>query len=161
MKGFMLVLSFSGDLLTSLTHAITNPLADELNILSLQGVESLYREILDVNERMRDEPAVLTMITLLISEGLLSKVLEKTRLYNQVEETHSITNTADLLSILSLRAHTTDTRIRTELGRAIHILSGGWTGHIQDLLTGWLEQALFNFPGSGPLYERPGLYPYL
>jgi len=40
-KGFMLALSFSGDLLISLTHAITNPLADDLNIVSLQGVESL------------------------------------------------------------------------------------------------------------------------
>jgi len=85
LKGFMLALSFSGDLLTSLTHAITNPLADDLNIVSLQGVESLYREFSEVKQWMRDGPAVRTMITLLISEGLLSKVLEKTRLYSQVE----------------------------------------------------------------------------
>ena len=81
----MLAWSFSGDLLTSLTHAITNPLADDLNIVSLQGVESLYREFSEVQQWMRDGPAVRTMITLLISEGLLSKVLEKTRLYSQVE----------------------------------------------------------------------------
>jgi len=76
-KGFMLALSFSGDLLTSLTHAITNPLADDLNIVSLQGVESLYRKFLEVKQWMRDGPAVQTMITFLISEGLLSKVLER------------------------------------------------------------------------------------
>ena len=78
----MLALSFSGDLLTSLTHAITNPLADDLNIVSLQAVESLYRK-LEVKQWTRDELAVPTMITLLISEGLLSQVLEKTRLYGQ------------------------------------------------------------------------------
>ena len=76
-NSFMLALSFSGDLLASLTHAITNPLAEDLNIVSLQGVESLYREFLEV-KWMRDGPAVQTMITLLISEGMLSKVLEKT-----------------------------------------------------------------------------------
>jgi len=78
----MLALSFCGDLLTSLTDAITNPLADDLNIVTLQGVESLYREFLEVKRWMRDGPAVQTMITLLISERLLSKVLEKTRLYS-------------------------------------------------------------------------------
>ena len=145
-KGFMLALSFSGDLLTSLTHAITNPLADDLNILSLQGVESLYREFLEVKRWMRDGPAVQTMTTLLISEGLLSMVLEKTRLYSQVEEYQLNTNTAALLLTLSLRAHTTDARIRMELSRAIHILSGGGTGQIQDLLTGWLEDALLRLP---------------
>jgi len=79
-KGFMLALFFSGDLLTSLTHAITNPLAEDLNTLSLQGAESLYREFLDVKRWMRDGPEVNSMITLLISEGLLAKVLEKTLL---------------------------------------------------------------------------------
>jgi len=137
-KGFMLALSFSGDLLTSLTYAITNPLAEDLNILSLQGVESLYREFLEVNRRMRDGPAVLAMITLLISEGLLAKVLEKTLLYCQEEGSQTNTNAADLLLTLSLEAHTTDARVRMELSRAIHILSGGWAGQIQELLTGWL-----------------------
>jgi len=75
-KGFMLALSFSGDLLTSLTHAITNPLADDLNIVSLQGVESLYRE-LEVKQWTRDELAMPTMITLLISEVLLSQVWKR------------------------------------------------------------------------------------
>jgi len=40
-KDFMLAMSFSGDLLTSLTHAIAIPLADDLTIASLQGAESL------------------------------------------------------------------------------------------------------------------------
>jgi len=160
-KGFMLALSFSGDLLTSLIHAVTNPLADDLNILSLQGVGSLYREFLEVKRWMRDGPAVQNMITLLISKGLLSKVLEKTRLYSQVEGSQLNKNTADLLLTLSLRAHTSDARIRMELSRVIHILSGGWTGQIQDLLTGWLKDALFRFPWICPPYERPGQYPYL
>jgi len=43
-KGFMLAVSVSGDLLTALTHAITKPLAEDSNILSMQGVESVYRE---------------------------------------------------------------------------------------------------------------------
>ena len=116
----MLALSFSGDLLNSLTHAI----ADDLNIVSLQGVESLYRK-LEVKQWTRDGPAVQTMITLLISKGLLSKVLEKTRLYSQGEGYQLNTNTAALLLTLSLSAHTTDARIRMELSRAIHILSGG------------------------------------
>ena len=84
-EGFMIALAFSGDLLTSLTHAITYPLAEDLYDLSLQGEESLYRGFLEENRQMRDEPAVLTMITLLISEGLLAKVLEKTLLYCQEE----------------------------------------------------------------------------
>jgi len=142
----MLALSSSGDLLTSLTHAITNPFADDLNILSLQGVESLYRELLEVHQRRRNGPVVQTTITLLVSEGLLSKVLEKTCLYSQEEGSQSNTNTADLLLTLSLRARTTDARIRMEIGRAIQILSGDWTGQIHDLLIGWLKDALFRFP---------------
>jgi len=89
-KGFMLALSFSGDLLTSLTYAITNPLAEDLNFLSQQGVESLYREFSDEDQRTRGGPSVLTMITLLISEGLLAKVLGKTLLYCQEEGPKSI-----------------------------------------------------------------------
>ena len=96
-KGFMLALSFSGDLLTSLTHAITNPLAEDLNVVSLQGVESLYTEFVEVKRWMRDGPSVQTIITLLISEGMLSKVLEKTCLYSQLEGSQLNTNTADLL----------------------------------------------------------------
>ena len=116
----MLALSFSGDLLTSLTHAITNPLADDKTIASLQGVESLYTE-LEVKPWTRDELEAPTMITLLISEGLLSQVLEKTRLYGQGQGTQFNTNAGALLLTLSLRANTTDARIRMELSRAIHI----------------------------------------
>jgi len=84
-EGFMIALAFSGDLLTSLTHAITYLLAEDLYDLSLQGVESIYRGFLEENRQMQDEPAVLAMITLLISEGLLAKVVEKTLLYCQKE----------------------------------------------------------------------------
>ena len=160
-KGFMLALSFSGDLLTPLTHAITNPLADGLNIVSLQGVESLCREFLEVKQWTRDGPAVQIMITLLISEGLLSKVLEKTRLYSQGEGSQLNTNTASLLLTLSLRAHTTDARIRMELSRAIHILSVGGTRQIQDLLTGWLEDALLRFPWIWPTVRKARTIPLL
>jgi len=73
--GFMQVLAFSGDLLTSLTHAVSHPLAEDLYDLSLRGVESVYRGFLEEFER--EEPAVLTMITALISEGLLATVLDK------------------------------------------------------------------------------------
>jgi hypothetical protein len=41
-EGFMIALAFSGDLHTSLTHAITYPLAEDLYDLSLQRVESFY-----------------------------------------------------------------------------------------------------------------------
>jgi len=76
------------------------------------------------------------MITVLISKGLLAKVLEKTLLCNQVEGSQINTSTADLLLTLSLKTHTTDTRI----------LSEGWAKQIHDLLTGWLQEALFRFP---------------
>ena len=56
-KGFMLALSFSGDLLTSLTYAITNPLAEDLNYLGLRGVENLYQELSDEVQWMRGGPA--------------------------------------------------------------------------------------------------------
>jgi len=157
----MLALSFSGDLLTSLTHAITNPLAEDLNTLSLQGAESLYREYLDVKRWHRDGPEVKSMITLLISEGLLAKVLEKTLLYNQVEGSQINTSTADLLLTLSLKAHTTDARVRMELSRTVHILSEGWTELIQDLLTGWLEEALFRFPWIWPTVRKARTIPLL
>jgi len=158
-KSFMLALSFSGDLLTSLTHAITNPLADDLNTLSLQGAESLYREFQDVKRWMRDGPEVKSMITLLISEGLLAKVLEKTLFYNQVKGSQINTSTADLLLTLSLKAHTTDTRVRMVLSRTVHILSEEWTELIQDLLTGWLQEALFRFPWIWPTVRKARTIP--
>jgi len=89
-KEFVLAMSFSGDLLASLTHAIATPLADDLAIASLQGVESLYTE-LEVKPWTPDEMEVPTMITLLISEGLLSHVLVKTRQYSQRQEPQSNT----------------------------------------------------------------------
>ena len=49
-KGFMLAISACGDLLTALTHAITNPMDEEAEILSMQGVESVYREFWMLND---------------------------------------------------------------------------------------------------------------
>jgi len=118
-KGFMLAVSASGDLLTARNHAITNPLADDLNILSMQGVESVYREFLEVKRWNRDGPGVKSMINKLVSEGLLAKVLEKilekTLIYNQEEGPNKNTSTADLLLTLSLKAHTKDIRVRGEI----------------------------------------------
>jgi len=79
-KEFMAAISFSGDLLTSLIHAIATPLTDDMTIASLQGVMSLYREL---KVSTKDESEVPTMINLLFSEGMLSLVLKKTRLYSQ------------------------------------------------------------------------------
>jgi len=168
-EGFMKALAFSGDLLTSLTHAVSHPLAEDLYDLSLRGVESLYRGFWEENRQgfseenrqMRDEPAVLTMITLLISEGLLAKVLDKTLLYCQEEGSQTSTKAADLLLSLSLQAHTTDARVRMELSRAVHILSGGWAEHIQDLLIGWLQEALFKFPWIWPTVKKASIIPLL
>jgi len=160
-KGFMLAVSASGDLLTALTHAITNTLADDLNILSMQGVESVYREFLEVKRWKRDGPGVKTMITMLVSEGLLAKVLKKTLLYNQEEGPNNDTSTADLLLTLSLKAHTKDIRVRVEMSRAIDILSGGWTRQIHDLLTDWLQEAMFRFPWLWPTLRRAKVIPLL
>jgi hypothetical protein len=130
----MKALAFSGDLLTSLTHAVSHPLAEDLYDLSLRGVESLYRGSLEENLQEREEPAVLTMIAVLISEGLLATVLDKTLLYCQEEGSQTSTNAAELLLSLSLEASTTEARVRTELSRAVLILSGGWAEQIHDLL---------------------------
>jgi len=73
-KEFVLAMSFSRDLLASLTHAIAHPLMDDLVTVSLQGVESLYTE-LEANLGTPEETEVDTMINLIISEGLLSHVL--------------------------------------------------------------------------------------
>jgi hypothetical protein len=159
-EGFMIALAFSGDFLTSLTYAITYPLAEDLYDLSLQGVESLYRGFLEENRQMRNEPAVLTMITLLISEGLLAKVLEKTLLYYQEEGSQTSTKAADLLLSLSLEAYTTDARVRMELSRAVHILSGGWAEQIQDLLIAGSRRHFLNSPGFGPPSKRLVLFPF-
>jgi len=144
-KEFVLAMSFSRDLLASLTHAIATPLADDLAIASLQAVESLYTE-LEVKSWTPEEMEVTTMINLLISEGLLSHVLRKTRQYSQRQEPQPYTDAAALLLTLSLRANTTDFRIRMELSQAIHTLSVVGKVQILDLLIGWLEDALLGFP---------------
>ena len=41
-EDFMRILASSGDLLTSLTYAVSHPLAEDLHDLSLEGVESVY-----------------------------------------------------------------------------------------------------------------------
>jgi len=148
-KEFVSTMSFSRDLLASLIHAIANPLADDLAIVSLQGVESLYTK-LDVKPWTPDEREVLTMINLLIYEGLMSHVLTKTRQLSQRHESQPYTDAASLLLTLSLRANTADARIRIELNQAIHTLSAGEDIQILDLLTGWLEDALPRFPWIWP-----------
>ena len=155
----MQVLAFSGDLLTFLTHAMSRPLAEDLYNLSLRGVESVYRGFLEEFER--EEPAVLTMITVLISEGLLATVLDKTLLYCQEEGSQTSTKAAKLLLSLSLEAPTTDARVRTELSHAVLILSEGWAELIQDLLVGWLQEALFKFPWIWPTAKRANIIPLL
>jgi len=102
-----------------------------------------------------------TRITTLVSEGLLSAVLEKTLFYNQEEGPNNNTNTADLLLTLSLRAHTEDARVRLEISRAIHILSGGWTGHIHDLLIDWLQEGIHRFTWLWPTLQRANVIPLL
>jgi len=157
----MLALSAPGDLLTALTHAITNPLDEDIEILSMQGIESVYRELLEVQRWSRDGPGVKSRITTLVSEGLLSAVLEKTLLYNQEEGPNNNTSTADLLLTLSLRAHTEDARVRVEISRAIHILSKGWTGQIHDLLIDWLQEAIHRFTWLWPTLRRANVIPLL
>jgi len=143
-KEFVLAMSFSRDLLASLTHAIAHPLADDLATVSLQGVESLYTE-LEVKPWTPDEREVLTMINLIISEGLLSHVLIKTRQHSQRQESQPYTDAAGLLLTLSLRANTAEVRIRMELNQAIHTLSVEGDVPTLDLLIGWLEDALPGF----------------
>jgi len=157
-KEFMVAISFSGDLLTSLTHAIATPLTDDMTIASLQGVMSLYRE-LEVSTK--DETEVPTMINLLISEGMLSLVLEKTRLYSQRVGSQPYTDTVALLLTLSLRAVTTDLSIRTELCRVIHILSIEGDVRMHDLLIGCLKNALLRFPWIRPTVRKARTIPLL
>jgi len=153
-------MSFSRDLLVSLTHAIANPLADDLAIASLQGVESLYTE-LEVKPWTPDEMEVPAVITLLISEGLLSHVLVKTRQYSQRQEPQPYTDAAGLLLTLSLRANIMDVRIRMELNQAILTLSVEGDVQILDLLIGWLEDALLGFPWIWPTVRNARTIPLL
>jgi len=48
-----------------------------------------------------------------------------------------------------------------ELSRAIHILCGGWAEQIQDLLTGWLQEALLRFPWIWPTVRKARTIPLL
>jgi hypothetical protein len=96
-KEFVLAMSFSRDLLASVTHAIAHPLMDGLATVSLQGVESLYTE-LEANLLTPEEAAVETMINLIVSKGLLSHVLIKTRQQSQSQESQPYTDAALLLS---------------------------------------------------------------
>jgi len=157
--GFMQVLASSGDLLTSLTYAVSHPLAEDLYDLSLRGVESVYGGFLKHLEL--EEPPVLTMITALISEGLLATVLDKTLLYCQEEGSQTSTKAAKLLLSLSLEAPTTNARIRTELSHAVLILRKGWSEQSHDLLVGWLHEALFKFPWILPTVKRANIIPLL
>jgi len=151
-------MSYSGDLLTSLTHAIATPIADDLAIASLQGAESLYREL---EIWTQDETEVPHMINLCISEGLLSQVLEKAHLHSQQEGSQLNTNSAALLLTLSLQADTTDLRIRMELSRVIYTLSITGDVRILDLLTGWLVEVLYRFPWIWPTVRRARTIPLL
>jgi len=119
-EGFMQALASSGDLLMSLTYAVSHTLAEDLYDLSLLGVESVYGGFLKYLEL--EEPPVLTVTTTLISEGLLATVLDKTLLYCQKEGSQTSTEAAKLLLTLSLEAPTTDARIHTKLSHAVLIL---------------------------------------
>jgi len=154
--GSMQALASSGDLLTSLTYAVSHPLAEDLCDLSLQGVESVYGGFLNYLE---PEPLVLTVITTLISEGLLATALDKTLLYCQKEGSQTSMKASKLLLTLSLEAPTTDARIRAELSHAVLILRKGWTGQSHDLLVGWLHEALFEFPWIWPTVQRANIIP--
>ena len=115
----MRVLASSGDLLTSLTYAVSHPLAEDLHDLSIEGVESVYGVLLKYTE-----PALTMRIvtTTLVSEGLLAAVLDKTLMYCQEEASLMNVNAAEILLTLSLRVPTTDARIRTELSQVVPTL---------------------------------------
>ena len=157
----MLAVSASGDLLTALTHAITNPLAEDVKTLSMQGVQSVYSELLEVEQWSRDGPGVTSMITTLVSKGLLSTVLKKKLLDNQEEGLNKNTNTVDPLFTLILKAHTNDMRVREEISRAVHILSGGGTGQIHDLRITGLQEATHRFIWLWPTLKRAKVIPLL
>jgi len=154
----MQVLAFSSDLLTSLTYAVSHPLAEDLHDLSLQGVESVYGVLLNYLE-----PAspVLTVTMTLISEGLLAAVLDRTLLNCQEEGIRMNTNAANILLTLSLEVPSTDARMRTELSQAVLTLRQGRTKPCQDILAGWLHAALFKFPWLWPTVQRANIISFL
>jgi len=159
-REFVLAMSFSRDLLASLTHAIAHPLTDNLVTVSLQGIESLYTE-LEAKPWTPEESEVLTMINLITSEGLLSHVLIKTRRQCQSQESQPYTDAALLLLTLSLRANTGEARIRMELSQAVYTLSVEGDVHTLDLLLGWLEDALPEFHWMWPTVGQAKTVPLL
>ena len=136
-KEFVLAMSFSRDLLASVTQAIAHPLMDGLDALYLQGIESLYTE-LEANSSKSEETEVHTMINLIVSGGLLTHVLTKTSQQIPSQESQPYTNAALLLLTLGLRANIGELRIRMELNQTIHILSVEADVSILDLLLCWL-----------------------
>jgi len=115
-EGFIQVLAFSSDLLTSLTYAVSHPLAEDLHDLSLQGVECVYGVFLNYLE---PAPPVLSVTMTLISEGLLAAVLDRTLLNCQEEGSHTNTNAANILLALSLKSALNRRQVadRTKPGR--------------------------------------------
>jgi len=130
-QGFIFALSASGDLLTALNRCISHPLSEDVKTLSMQGVESVYRE-LEVIHWGRSGPEVASRITKMVTEGLLSTVLIITLLYIKDEGPLTDTDMGDLLLSLSLNAQITHHRVREELSRAVHILEEGRTKRIYD-----------------------------
>jgi len=157
-EGFVRVLASSGDLLTSLTYAVSHPLAEDLHDLSLEGVESVYGVLLNYTE---PAPPMRIVTMTLVSEGLLAAVLDKTLVYCQDEESLMNVNAAEILLSLSLRVPTTDARICTKLSQAVLTLCHGWTKPCQDLLAGWLHAALFKFPWLLATVQRANITPFL
>jgi len=150
----MQVLASSGDLLTSLTYAVSHPLAEDLHDLSLKRVESVYGVFLNY---IKPASPVRTVTTTLISEGLLASVLDKTLVYCQEDGSRMNTNAAKILLTLSLEAPTTNARIRTELSQAVLTLRQGWTKPCQDRL----HDALFKFQWLWPTVQRANIIPFL
>ena len=108
-----------------------------------------------------DEREVLTMINLIISEGLLSHVLNTTRQHSQSQEFQPYTDAAGLLLTLSLRANTAEVRIRMELNQAIHTLSVEGDVPTLDLLSAGLKTRSLDSTGFGSQFAMPKKFPYL
>jgi len=157
-EDFMRILASSGDLLTSLTYAVSHPLAEDLHDLSLEGVESVYGVLLQYTE---PAPPMRIVIMTLVSEGLLAAVLDKTLMYCQEEAPLTNVNAAEILLTLSLRVPTTDVRIRTELSQVVPTLRRGRTKPCQDLLAGWLHAALVKFPWILATAQKANITPLL
>ena len=102
-----------------------------------------------------------TMINLIVSEGLLSHVLIKTRQQSLSHESQPYTDAALLLLTLGLRANTGEPRIRMGLNQAVYILSVEGDVPTLDLLLGWLEDALPEFHWMWPTVGKAKTIPLL